>query len=159
MPGNPKNTTPIDLIDLDELEHSNIDPFNNEKHRKYIRASIGSLPIQSGMNSNYNQVFSSNKYNLPENGNGHYQYQGQDQGHYQQNQGQYQQNQYQQNQGQQNQGQYMLNDSPSCIDVHEHIQRCPICSRFFKTDNTIYIITIVILAIVCILLLKRVLNL
>lgn len=50
-------------------------------------------------------------------------------------------------------------DSPTCLTVHAHVQSCPICSRFFKNDNTVYIIAIVILAIICILLLKRVLNL
>jgi len=51
------------------------------------------------------------------------------------------------------------NNSPTCLDTHEHVQTCPICSRFFKNDNTMYIIAIVVLAIICILLLKRVLNL
>jgi hypothetical protein len=36
---------------------------------------------------------------------------------------------------------------------------CPICSRFYHNDNTVYIIAIVILSIICILLLKRVLDL
>lgn len=47
----------------------------------------------------------------------------------------------------------------NCLDVHSHITRCPICSKFFKVDNTVYIISIVILTIICILLLKKVLNL
>ena len=50
-------------------------------------------------------------------------------------------------------------NSPTCLEVHDHVQTCPICCRFFKNDNTMYIIAIVILAIVCILLLKRVLDL
>lgn len=50
-------------------------------------------------------------------------------------------------------------NSPTCLDIHEHVQTCPICSRFFKNDNTMYIIAIVVLSIICILLLKRVLNL
>ena len=48
--------------------------------------------------------------------------------------------------------------SMTCLDVHSHIMHCPICSKFFKFDNTVYIIAIVVLTIVCILLLKRVLN-
>lgn len=52
-----------------------------------------------------------------------------------------------------------LSSTPTCLEVHDHVQTCPICSRFFKNDNTVYIIAIVILAIICILLLKRVLNL
>jgi hypothetical protein len=49
--------------------------------------------------------------------------------------------------------------TPSCLEIHSHIMDCPICSRFFKNDNTVYIIVIVILAIMCIMLLKKVLNL
>ena len=48
---------------------------------------------------------------------------------------------------------------PSCLEVSEHISSCPICSKLYKNDNTLYIITIVILAVLCILLLKKVLNL
>lgn len=48
---------------------------------------------------------------------------------------------------------------PSCLDVHGHIVDCPICSKFFKFDGTVYIIVIVLLVIICILLLKKVLNL
>lgn len=46
----------------------------------------------------------------------------------------------------------------NCIDIARHIQDCPICSKFYSSDKTIYIIVIVILAIVCLLLLKKVLN-
>ena len=49
--------------------------------------------------------------------------------------------------------------SPTCLEIADHVGSCPICSRFYKNDNTAYIIAIVILAIICILLLKRVLNL
>lgn len=45
-----------------------------------------------------------------------------------------------------------------CIDIANHIQGCPICSKFYKNDNSLHIITILILSIVCILLLKKVLN-
>jgi hypothetical protein len=48
--------------------------------------------------------------------------------------------------------------SPSCLDVAEHISKCPICSKFYNTDKTIYIIAIITLAIICILLLKKVLD-
>uniref|UniRef100_A0A6C0H384 Uncharacterized protein n=1 Tax=viral metagenome TaxID=1070528 RepID=A0A6C0H384_9ZZZZ len=48
--------------------------------------------------------------------------------------------------------------SPSCLDVAEHITNCPICSKFYNTDKTIYIIAIIALAIICILLLKKVLD-
>lgn len=48
--------------------------------------------------------------------------------------------------------------TPSCLDVAEHIANCPICSKFYNNDKTIYIIAIVILSIVCLLLLKKVLD-
>lgn len=46
----------------------------------------------------------------------------------------------------------------SCLEIADHIKDCPICSRFYNCDKTVYIICIVVLAIVCLLLLKRVLN-
>jgi hypothetical protein len=46
----------------------------------------------------------------------------------------------------------------NCIDIAMHIQHCPICSKFYNGDKSLYIIVIVVLAIVCLLLLKRVLN-
>jgi hypothetical protein len=46
----------------------------------------------------------------------------------------------------------------NCPDIAMHIQMCPICSKFYNGDKSLYIIVIVILAIVCLLLLKRVLN-
>lgn len=46
----------------------------------------------------------------------------------------------------------------SCVDIARHIQECPICSKFYHNDKTVYIIAIVVLSIVCLLLLKRVLN-
>ena len=49
--------------------------------------------------------------------------------------------------------------SPTCLEISDHVRNCPICSRFYKNDNAIYIIAIVVLSIICILLLKRVLNL
>lgn len=45
-----------------------------------------------------------------------------------------------------------------CIDVADHIKNCPICSKFYKKDNTLCIAIIIILVIICILLLKRVLD-
>ena len=53
----------------------------------------------------------------------------------------------------------MPSGTPSCLDVAEHIANCPICSKFYNTDKTIYIIAIISLSIICILLLKKVLDL
>ncbi len=52
----------------------------------------------------------------------------------------------------------MPEGTPSCLDVAEHIANCPICCKFYNNDKTIYIIAIVILSIVCLLLLKKVLD-
>lgn len=49
-------------------------------------------------------------------------------------------------------------NTPSCLDVAEHIANCPICSRFYNNDKTIYIIAIIVLSVLCILLLKKVLE-
>ena len=46
----------------------------------------------------------------------------------------------------------------NCVDISMHVQQCPICSKFYNGDKSLYIVVIVILAVVCLLLLKRVLN-
>lgn len=46
----------------------------------------------------------------------------------------------------------------NCLDIAKHVQDCPICSRFYNNDKTVYIIAIIVLSIVCLLLLKKVLN-
>jgi hypothetical protein len=46
----------------------------------------------------------------------------------------------------------------NCIDVSNHIKNCPICSKFYENDKSIYIIIIIILAIVCIILARKVLE-
>ena len=47
----------------------------------------------------------------------------------------------------------------SCLDFAKHVKNCPICSKFYNIDKTPYIVSIVILSIVCLLLLRKVLNL
>ncbi len=49
-------------------------------------------------------------------------------------------------------------NSPSCLDVAEHVASCPICSKFYNNDRTPYIIAIAVLLVICMLLLKRVLD-
>lgn len=46
----------------------------------------------------------------------------------------------------------------SCISVADHASNCIVCSRLYNNDRTGYIIVIILLSIICILLLKRVLN-
>jgi len=47
----------------------------------------------------------------------------------------------------------------SCLDLMSHAQNCPLCAKVYDNDKTVYIVTIIVLAIICILLLKKVLNL
>lgn len=49
-------------------------------------------------------------------------------------------------------------NSPTCLEVADHIANCPLCSKFYNNDKTIYIIAIAVLIIICIMLLKRVLD-
>jgi hypothetical protein len=50
------------------------------------------------------------------------------------------------------------NSPYSCLDVAGHIENCPICSKFYNNDKSVYIIAIVILLIMSIILLKKVLD-
>ena len=46
----------------------------------------------------------------------------------------------------------------TCQQVLKHISNCPICSKFYNNDRTVYIIIIVILIIISLLLFKKVLD-
>lgn len=46
----------------------------------------------------------------------------------------------------------------SCMRIATHIRDCPICSKFYNCDNSMYIVCIVLLAIICIILLKRIID-
>jgi hypothetical protein len=46
----------------------------------------------------------------------------------------------------------------SCMTVANHIKDCPICSKFYNCDNSMYIVCIALLIIVCIILLKRIIE-
>ena len=46
----------------------------------------------------------------------------------------------------------------SCIQVCEHVNNCPVCSKIFNNDKTIYIILIILLSITTLICLKKVLN-
>jgi hypothetical protein len=53
---------------------------------------------------------------------------------------------------------YCNNNPVCCQDMYNHVKDCYICQKFYKTDNTIYLIIIAILVIACALLAKKVLN-
>ena len=46
----------------------------------------------------------------------------------------------------------------TCIQVAEHIKSCPICSKFYDTDKSTYIVIIGLLLILVVILLKRILE-
>ena len=50
------------------------------------------------------------------------------------------------------------NSDITCQQVLKHISNCPICSKFYNNDRTVYIIIIVILIIISLLLFKKVLD-
>ena len=49
-------------------------------------------------------------------------------------------------------------DNLNCLAIADHIASCPICSKFYNNDKTIYIIAIAVLLIVCLILTKKVLE-
>jgi len=46
----------------------------------------------------------------------------------------------------------------SCITIAQHIDTCPICSKLYDTDKTLYLLVIFGLLIACFLLVRRLLN-
>jgi hypothetical protein len=124
-----------DLPDLEDLERNNHqqqpqqEQISNEKLKKFIRGNHKMDPM-AGMENNMRSI----------------------EPQYIDNQ------QYRQPPQQMFREQQPINPVLNCIDVARHIQDCPICSRFYNNDKTVYIVVIVLLLIICILLLKRVLN-
>jgi len=140
-----KNVTYLnDLPELEDLNPAGKGHHVPEKFKKFIRNNMGNPPEESGMKQ---QEWTSNKPQV----------------NYIANQSisntTEQDHQDHQQTDLRNIELKHLLDTPSCLDIHSHVQQCPICSKFFKNDNTIYIIAIVFLSIMCILLLKKVLNL
>jgi hypothetical protein len=46
----------------------------------------------------------------------------------------------------------------NCLDVATHIQKCPLCSKFYDNDKSIYWAAIILLGVTCIYLLKKVID-
>ena len=49
-------------------------------------------------------------------------------------------------------------DEPTCLEFANHFEKCPICSKFYKNDKSLYIITIGVLALLCLILLKKIIE-
>lgn len=157
-----------DLPDLEDLEQQNSYTYNgpmDQQIQKYIRSSH-SMNKSSGMHpeqipSGYaNSGHPRNNINNAHINNEHINNEHFNNGHNAYHNNNFN-NGYLNNQTRYTEDKQFKQTDPStynCVDIAKHIQDCPICSRFYNNDKTVYIITIVILSIVCILLLKRVLN-
>lgn len=159
-----QKVTPIEMLpDLEELEKGNfsidhqggsystatypgavmLPPSDVEKFGRYIRG-MHAMPHESGMTpyNQYHQAPQSQQILSPSYGTNIDEYDEKDT-----------------NKVTSSKPKYTLpDDSPSCIDVANHLASCPICSRYYNNDKTIYIIAIIVLAVVCILLLKKVID-
>lgn len=45
-----------------------------------------------------------------------------------------------------------------CIDVAKHVNDCPVCTKIYTHDLTLYYVVIAVLAIICLLLMKKILH-
>ena len=54
--------------------------------------------------------------------------------------------------------QHILPEEISCLTISNHIKNCPICSKFYNSDYSIYIVCIILLIIVCALLVKKLIE-
>jgi hypothetical protein len=52
-----------------------------------------------------------------------------------------------------------MNTPLDCVTVAQHIESCPICSRLYDTDKTLYILAIIGLLILCFLMVKHIVKL
>jgi len=161
-----------DLLDLDDPKEETTNNNNykdilpngqEDKFAKFIRQQHKSKYEENerntniqGMNSGYPQGYSQG-YSQQDNMNSGYP-QGYSQGYSQQDNI---------NGGYDNKESYVNSQNPysipshspySCLDIAGHIENCPICSKFYNNDKSVYIIAIVILVIICIILLKKVLD-
>ena len=125
-----------DVSEIDEHSQNNEQNYSG-KYGKFIRQSNQQLPSESGMIPK-KQMIKNNHFDDNDNDND--------------NQNNHYNKQFIQRLS--NQSQY----EPSCIDVCNHINSCPLCSKFYNNDKTAYIIIIIILTVICLLLLKKILN-
>lgn len=51
----------------------------------------------------------------------------------------------------------MTSQSLSCKDVYDHVSKCEVCKKIYN-DKSLYLLIIALLAIVCIILMKKVLE-
>jgi hypothetical protein len=169
-----KNYTLIEeLPDLEELERGNqnynggginmIPPDNANQINKFIRNNVYEPPVESGM---------AQPQRPPQRQNQHHQPQPQSQPPPEQTQiTQFiippppPQNQFMEDSMYEpNFNQPPMRYNPhhnydiNCVSVADHTTNCIVCSRLYQHNTSGYIVVIILLSIICILLLKRVLN-
>lgn len=123
-----------DLPDLNDLTESPVVHMvpDQDKYKKFIRTGTGSPAMESGMSRNRVQAH----VPMP---------------------------QQQDDSMMDNNSQLYEQPLPhphmyNCIDIANHIKVCPICSKIYNDDKTLYILCIVLLCIVIIILIKKILN-
>jgi hypothetical protein len=152
-----------DLLDLDDPKeqitnnnnYKDILPNGQEdKYAKFIRQQHKSKYEEHESNSNSNNI-----QGYSQQGNGYSQGYSQQGNGYSHNMNGYD-NDHIKESYINNQNPYSIptNSPYSCLDIAGHIENCPICSKFYNNDKSVYIIAIVILVIMCIILLKKVLD-
>lgn len=147
-----KNATPIDaLLDLDDIEGpkpmERATKGNTIKSSRYAGASM--LPLQE---VDRMKKFIRTPHEAPEEAGLGY-----DRGPQEMI---IPDNGYQQQPNGNDDVRYMRNNQePTCLDCANHSANCPVCKSYFNNDKTLYIIAIIVLSIICILLLKRTLEL
>jgi len=163
-----KNYTLIEeLPDLEELERGNqnhnggginmIPPDNANQIQKFIRNNVYEPPVESGMAQpqrpqqrqqpqpvqpppDQTQI---TQFIMPP-----------PQNQFMEDSMMYEQNQQNQMYRHHHPHSYEIN----CINVADHTTNCIVCSRLYQHNTSGYIVIIILLSIICILLLKRVLN-
>jgi hypothetical protein len=147
----PKNVTFIDdlfdansLMSDDYIEKDNLerDSYTNQVMTRHIR--------KQNDNSQYLLAMNGGSYSSPQ-PKIHHQHQLQHIPHHQHQLQHIPQPQYIQQP-------YYDQQELSCMTIANHIKECPICSKFYNCDNSLYIICIVLLIIICIILLKRIIE-
>lgn len=176
----PPNVTSInELMDIDEIEYqqyrnqnlnSQIGGSNSGQRHSTYGSAYANPDIGREDNNRYNKFIRNNNFNkIPEDAGMNFSksnpYINSSSQYYQSSNPLREQSSFL-NENEIDNSSFMINQNKypdhlsntTCIQVAEHIRDCPICCKFYKNDNTVYIIVIIILSIMCLLLLKRVLD-
>jgi hypothetical protein len=47
---------------------------------------------------------------------------------------------------------------PNCVNVAEHTTTCPVCSKLYNNDKSLYFGLIIVLTVICLILLKKIVE-